>query len=197
MHAAAPMRRPAPPVAGLLLAAGAGRRFGMPKALVEHRGSLLVESARRVLADGGCAPVVVVLGAAADEVQAKADLGDAQVVVNDEWPTGMGSSLRCGIAALADVDTVLILPVDTPGVTAAAVRRVAAFASPRALVAASYAGVRGHPVLIGREHWSGVRELAVGDRGARDYLRSHTVAEVPCEDIAIGTDADRPEDLRT
>ncbi|WP_246281797.1 nucleotidyltransferase family protein [Fodinicola acaciae] len=196
------MRRPSPQVAGLLLAAGAGRRFGMPKALVEHRGSLLVESAARVLADGGCAPVYVVVGAAADEVQAKADLGDARVVVNDDWPTGMGSSLRRGLEAVTKqvdtvVDAVVILPVDTPGVTAAAVRRVAGFATPRALAAASYDGVRGHPVLIGRDHWPGVRETAVGDRGARDYLKAHTVAEVPCEDIAVGTDADRPEDLPT
>jgi CTP:molybdopterin cytidylyltransferase MocA len=72
---------------------------------------------------------------------------------------------------------------------------VAAYASRRALVTASYDGVRGHPVLIGRDHWEGVRALALADRGARDYLKSHTVAEVPCEDVADGTDADRPEDL--
>jgi nicotine blue oxidoreductase len=168
----------------------------MPKALVRHRGSLLVESTAAVLTAGGCSPVIVVLGASADEVKEKAELPDVRTVVNDDWTTGMGSSLRCGLNAVdRDIAAVLILPVDTPGITAAAVRRVAAFATPRALVAASYSGVRGHPVLIGRDHWTGVRELAVGDRGARDYLKNHVVAEVPCEDVADGTDADRPEDL--
>ncbi|GAA1661296.1 nucleotidyltransferase family protein [Fodinicola feengrottensis] len=192
------VRAPRPPVAGLLLAAGAGRRFGMPKALVRHRGALLVESAAAVLADGGCSPVIVVLGACAEEVAEKAELAGVRTLVNDDWPTGMGSSLRHGLDALAgdpELAAALILPVDTPGITAAAVRRVAAFASPSALVQASYSDVRGHPVLIGRDHWAGVREVAVEDRGARDYLKSHVVAEIPCEDIADGTDADRPEDL--
>nr|WP_324187496.1 NTP transferase domain-containing protein [Actinokineospora iranica] len=89
-----------------------------------------------------------------------------------------------------------MLPVDTPGVTAAAVRRLAALATPHALARATYAGVPGHPVLIGRAHWAGVAAAAHGDTGARPYLARHPVADVPCEDIADGADADRPEDLR-
>ncbi|KAA2253006.1 NTP transferase domain-containing protein [Solihabitans fulvus] len=184
-------------MAGLLLAAGGGRRFGGPKALVEHRGQLFVEAAAAALAGGGCAPVVVVLGASAAEVRERADLSDAVLVDNPEWVSGMGSSLRAGLAVLADapVDAVLVLPVDTPGVTAAAVRRVAAHTSPDALVRASYKGRPGHPVLIGRAHWAGVAELAVGDAGARDYLRRNPVLDVPCADVASGEDVDRPEDL--
>jgi nicotine blue oxidoreductase len=139
-----------------------------------------------------------VLGASADEVKEKADLPGVRTVFNEEWASGMGSSLRCGLDALSadpELAAVVILPVDTPGITAAAVRRVAAFASTGALVAASYSGVRGHPVLIGRDHWAGVRELAIEDRGAREYLKSHVVAEVDCRDVADGADADRPEDL--
>ena len=188
-----------PKVAGLLLAAGGGRRYGMPKALVELDGRRFVESSAAVLREGGCAPVVVVLGARAEDVRAEADLAGYTVVDNPQWTTGMGSSLRVGLTALSeldgDVDAVAVLPVDVPGVTAAAVRRVLAHASPTALVRATYAGLPGHPVLIGREHFSGVYESATGDVGARDYLRDHRVSRVDCSDIATGVDVDRPEDL--
>ncbi len=184
-------------VAGLLLAAGAGRRFGGPKALVSHNGSSWVESTLAVLRDAGCAPVAVVLGASADEVRARVALGDAVVVENTAWATGMGSSLRAGLAALdASADAVVVLPVDTPGVTAEAVRRFVDLAAPAALLRAVYGDSPGHPVLIGRDHWAGVAESATGDAGARDYLRTHGATPVPCGDVADGTDVDRPEDLR-
>jgi nicotine blue oxidoreductase len=170
--------------------------------LVRLGGALLVERAARVLAEAECAPVVVVLGAAADEVRARADLTGVITALNPDWRTGMGSSLRVGLAALADLPGVraaVVLPVDTPGVTAATVRRVIARAStglPTALVRATYRdGAPGHPVLLGRAHWAGVAELAVGDTGARPYLREHPPLDVPCADLADGADVDRPEDL--
>jgi CTP:molybdopterin cytidylyltransferase MocA len=183
-------------VAGLLLAAGAGRRFGMPKALIRHRGRLFVETAAEVLRDGGCAPVIVVLGASADQVRASAALPGTTVIDNPDWASGMGSSLRVGLAALPDdVLAAVILPVDTPGVTAAAVRRVAEHAGPGALARATYDGQPGHPVLIGRDHWAAVSASATGDQGAREYLRTHSVTEVPCAGIAAGSDVDTPADL--
>ncbi|BCB78698.1 nucleotidyltransferase family protein [Phytohabitans flavus] len=185
-------------VAGLLLAAGAGRRYGMPKALVRMGGRLLVERAAETLRAGGCEPVVVVLGAAADRVRAEASLGDAIVVENPEWPTGMGSSLGSGLRATLElgVQAALVLLVDLPGVTPAAVRRVAALASPDALVMAGYGPRRGHPVLLGREHWAGVAAVAIGDVGARPYLSAHSAAVrvVPCEDVADDRDVDTPEE---
>jgi len=185
-------------VAGLLLAAGAGRRYGMPKALVRLGGRLLVERAAETLREGGCDPVVVVLGAAADRVRAEALLGNALVVDNPEWPSGMGSSLGAGLRAALPlgVDSALVLLVDLPGVTAAAVRRVAALASPDALVMAGYGPRRGHPVLLGREHWAGVAAAATGDVGARPYLAAHSAAVrvVPCEDVADDRDVDTPEE---
>ena len=185
------------PVAGLLLAAGAGRRFGGPKALMSHGGVLWVDRAAAVLRDAGCAPVVVVLGASASSVRARAALDGCVVVDNPDWATGMGSSLRAGLAALtgAVVDAVVVLPVDTPGVTAAAVERLRALASPAALARASYDGAPGHPVLIGSEHWAGVVASAVGDAGARDYLRAHGALDEPCGDVADGDDVDHPRDL--
>ena len=184
-------------VAGLVLAAGGGRRYGGPKALVRFEGSLLVERAVGTVRDGGCSPIVVVLGAAADEVRATAQLGNVSVVENAGWKAGMGSSLRVGLEALGetDVDAVLVLLVDTPGVTAEAVRRVAAKSARDSLATATYGTRRGHPVLLGRDHWSGVALLATADVGARAYLsaRSASVQTVPCEDIADDTDMDVPE----
>jgi CTP:molybdopterin cytidylyltransferase MocA len=185
-----------PRTAGLLLAAGEGRRYGMPKALVRQHGRLLVEHGLRTLSAGGCDPVLVVLGARAQDVRAQADTGRAVVVVNPDWPSGLGSSLRAGLTALAstDVDAVVVLLVDTPGVTAHAVRRLRALRAPEALAVASYDDEPGHPVLLGRAHWSGAAEAAVGDVGARDYLRQRQdiVLRVPCGDVAVGTDLDVP-----
>jgi nicotine blue oxidoreductase len=115
-------------------------------------------------------------------------------MVNPDWATGMGSSLRAGLEALAatTATAVVVLLVDTPGVTSAAVARLAGLATPDALAVATYQGERGHPVLLGRSHWAGAAELAVGDVGARAYLRRHAVHEVPCDDIADGTDLDHP-----
>jgi CTP:molybdopterin cytidylyltransferase MocA len=118
-------------------------------------------------------------------------------VDNPLFATGMGSSLRTGLAALEsmDADAAVVLLVDTPGITPAAVSRLreAAATDPAtALVIATYDGQRGHPVLLGRAHWAGVSQLAVGDVGARPYLARHPVVEVACEDIADPTDMDVP-----
>jgi CTP:molybdopterin cytidylyltransferase MocA len=174
--------------AGLVLAAGEGRRFGGPKAPYVLAGERLVDRAARVLREAGCDPVVVVLGAWVGEVPG------AAVVVNPDWPHGMGSSLRCGLAALAEidppVDRAVLTLVDLPGLTPAAVQRVRT--APGALVQATYDGRRGHPVILGREHWDGVVELAVGDRGARDYLSRDEVTRVEVGDVATGDDLDEP-----
>lgn len=205
-----------PAVAGLLLAAGGGRRLGgRPKALLEHRGRPLVEHAARTLREGGCDPVHVVLGAAAEEVRNRAELPGCVLVDNPRWADGMGSSLRAGLASLTGTDAraALVFLVDQPGIGAAVVARVVAayrtadaatasasdapVSASDALVSASYDGKRGHPVLFGARHWAGIAADATGDRGARDYLkaRESDIVLVECGDVAQPYDIDTEQDL--
>jgi CTP:molybdopterin cytidylyltransferase MocA len=190
------MRSPA----GLVLAAGGGSRFGSPKALVRLGDGLLVERAVATLRAAGCAPVVVVLGAAARDVAAVAELGDAVVVVNDGWETGMGSSLCTGLSALTDLGTpaAVVTLVDQPQVTPELVRRLAEhWSAGVAAVSASYDGRRRNPVLLDASVWPQVMEAAVGDVGARGWLDAHPddVVVVACDDLGSEIDIDTPLDL--
>ena len=180
-------------VAALILAAGGGRRLGgRPKALLSHGGELLIERAVRTARAGGCDSVVVVVGAEAEEVRRRADLAGCTVTVNEDWSTGMGSSLRAGLAALDPTcDAAVILLVDQPFVTPEAVRAVVT--SGAEVATATYDGRRGHPVLIAARHWPEAAASAVGDRGARDFLARHEVVSVPCDGSLA--DIDVPEDL--
>ncbi|MEV6113031.1 nucleotidyltransferase family protein [Streptomyces sp. NPDC052109] len=189
-------------VAGLLLAAGGGRRLGgRPKALLEHRGRLLVEHAVGVLRAAGCARIHVVLGAGAEDVRARADLSGCVLVDNPGWAEGMGSSLRAGLDSLAGTGAraALVSLVDQPGIgPAAAARVLGAYEDEKSLVSAAYDGTRGHPVLFGAAHWPGIAATATGDRGARAYLKEHAagVRLVECADVAEPYDIDTEADLR-
>lgn len=183
-------------VAGLVLAAGGGRRMGGPKALVRLGGELLVARVHRTLEEGGCAPVVVVLGAGATEVQAVAPLAGAEVVVHGGWEAGLGSSLVAGLAALRDrpeITAAVVALADQPWVKPASVARLrAAHDRDGASVAvATYDGRRRNPVLLARQHWADV--TGTGDVGARDLARSAEAVEVAVE--GDPTDLDTPEDL--
>lgn len=181
-------------VSGLVLAAGAGRRFGGPKALARLDGVRLVDRAVATLTRGGCGPVLVVAGAAPLVVPG------ADVVENRSWESGMGSSLVAGLAHLADGSSsaTIVLLVDTPWVGDLAVARlIAAHASGGVAAQATYGGTPGHPVLLGREVWDDVAGLAVGDQGARGWLRTHRglVTAVACDGTGEDRDVDRPSDL--
>ena len=204
--------------AGLLLAAGAGRRMGGPKALLHDRGGVaFLDRSLRVLQAGGCRTLTVVLGAEADAARAVlavtgwleaaegdpgpgADEGARRVTVTvaEDWDEGMGASLRAGLSALGtgDEPSALVSLVDLPDVDEQVLRRVvAAGDGPGALVRATFDGRPGHPVLLGREHWPGITATARGDQGAREYFRAHPPTPCECGDLATGRDVDRPRDL--
>lgn len=187
-------------VAGLLLAAGGGSRLGRPKALVWLGGSLLVERGFALLARAGCDPIVVVLGASAPQVRTEAELGTALVVVNDDWRSGMGSSLRAGLAALTatPAPATVIALVDQPVVSLAAVDRlVAAWRGGAGAAVATFGGAQRNPVVLDRAWWPAAAAVATGDRGARAFLRSRPdlVTAVPCDDVASAVDIDTPANL--
>ena len=159
--------------AGLVLAAGEGRRFGGPKQLARLDGRPLVEHALAALA--GLDRVVVVLGAHAADVRRDADLGAAEVVVCDDWAEGMSASLRAGLEALRGEEEVVIVLADQPFITAAVVERVRAVPGPAAR--AVYGGEPGHPVVVRAPLLERAGELR-GDAGFRDLLGD--AAEVEC-----------------
>ncbi|MDQ3885530.1 MAG: NTP transferase domain-containing protein [Actinomycetota bacterium] len=173
----------------------------MPKALAGD-GRWLRRSVA-ALVDGGCDPVLVVLGAAADQAVPLVP-PPARAVIAAGWDEGMGASLRAGLAAVsaalpvmvpaAQVEATLIHLVDLPDIGSAVVRRMVGHASPDAVARAVFDGRPGHPVLLGRDHWPAVAAGAAGDRGARDWLAARAdLVLVECSDLATGTDVDRAD----
>jgi CTP:molybdopterin cytidylyltransferase MocA len=180
-------------VAGVLLAAGDGSRLGQPKALVEIGGEPLGRRGAAMLRAGGADPVIVVAGAAPLE------LPGALVVHNPAWRSGMGSSLAVGLAAVPEGCAAAVLALaDQPLVGPVAVHRlIRAYRAGASVAVAAYEGQPRNPVLIAREHWPAVIELAVGDVGARPFLRTRPdlVTLVECGDTGRPDDIDTPGDL--
>jgi CTP:molybdopterin cytidylyltransferase MocA len=177
---------------GVVLAAGAGTRYGSPKALArDAAGRPWLHRVCEALAAGGCGEVVVVLGAAADRAAALIP-ESARSVVAADWAEGLSRSVAAGLAAAAGADAVLLTPVDVPELPPAAVARVIAAASdPRhALVRAVYDGRPGHPVLLGAAHLDAVRHDLHGDVGAGPYLARHGAVAIECADLWDGRDVD-------
>lgn len=188
---------------GLLLAAGAGRRAGGPKALrIDAGGTSWLQRSLRVLSAGGCAELVAVLGAQADEARGllvgenSHQLPPLHVVVASDWAAGMAASLDVGLLAAAELPgtSVCLQLVDLPDVGADVVARLLELGSdPAVLARATYRGRPGHPVLIGKDHLAGIRASLSGDNGARAYLAEHNAYRVDCSDLATGQDQDERE----
>jgi molybdenum cofactor cytidylyltransferase len=191
--------------AAIVLAAGEGRRFGSPKQLALLHGQPLLQ---HVLDAANAAPglgeLLLVLGAHADEIEAKVRVGRARVVRCDDWREGMSASLRAGAAALpSDAEAALIFlgdqPLVTPALIALVLDRAAVEAAEGAAVDAvrvSYGSVPGHPVLLGRKILARI-PLLRGDVGARDLLSAADVRLVVSIDPRSRFDVDTPEQLAT
>ena len=181
-------------IAGLVLAAGAGTRFGGVKQLAELDGRPLLEHALRAMAAAPVDRVVVVLGSGADEIVAGVDLHGADPLVCPRWEKGQAASLACGLAALVEADAVVVTLGDQPRMSTDAIRRVIERRNGAAAVRATYAGRPGHPVLLESELFDRLRDVS-GDLGARNLLMSVQVHDVPCDDLGGGEDVDTPAEL--
>ncbi|WP_160074481.1 nucleotidyltransferase family protein, partial [Pseudoclavibacter sp. 8L] len=179
-------------VCGVVLAAGAGSRFGGPKALASlPDGTPWVARAVETLLEAGCLDVLVTLGA--DRSRAVALVpASATVVPVPDWAGGLAASVLAALhaAAMTDADAILLVPVDTPELSVASCRRVLGAGAP--LARATYRGEPGHPVLIGRAHWAALASRLDGDRGAGRYLAEHGAVLVECGDLWHGRDVDEP-----
>jgi molybdenum cofactor cytidylyltransferase len=182
-------------IGGLVLAAGAGTRFGSAKQLAELDGRPLLEHSILAMTVSPVGRVVVVLGSGAEEVLAEVDLHGAEGVVNERWEEGQSASLACGLAELSDCEAVVVTLGDQPRVSPDAIRRVIdARGDGAAAVRATYHSAPGHPVLLERELFERMRDVT-GDHGARNLLISMQTREVPCEDLGGGQDVDTPAQL--
>jgi molybdenum cofactor cytidylyltransferase len=182
-------------IGGIVLAAGAGVRFGAAKQLAQLDGRPLLEHSIRAMMGAPIGRVVVVLGAGADQVLAQVDGHGADFVVCERWDEGQSASLACGLAELSDCEAVVIALGDQPRVSPDAIRRVIAARGDGAdAVRATYGGQPGHPVLLEHHLFGRMRDVT-GDHGARNLLASVTTREVPCDDLGGGEDVDTPAQL--
>lgn len=181
-----------PRIAGVLLAAGAGTRYGMPKILAAE-GEWL-RSGVAALGGGGCTDVFVTVGAAMVEMPP----GATSVVVRN-WHDGLSESVRAGLDHARECEGligVVLHVVDIPDVSDRQVERliVAAGPTPQALARAVHSGKIGHPVYLGIDHLAAVIDSLAGDRGAGPFLAARDdVIDVECGDLGSGADHDFPD----
>jgi molybdenum cofactor cytidylyltransferase/nicotine blue oxidoreductase len=186
-----------------VLAAGRGTRIGSerdtPKPLHELAGRPLVAWSIDAAVSSGLRPAVLVVGHRARAVEQVVPQG-VTVVRARGWRQGIARSLRAALEALegwAQVGAVCIGLGDQPLVGPEAYRRLAvAHEDGATLAVATYAGVRGNPVLLARSLWPAARRLD-GDEGARVLMRTHPVVEVACDGTGRPDDVDTLEDLHT
>lgn len=169
-------------IAAVVLAAGESTRFGAPKQ------RLLLPAVLDRLAGSEVEEIVVVEGAYELALPSNAMSQGVRLVSCDAWELGPGASLRCGLAALGpEVEAAVVVLADGPNLQPAEIARVLdVWRAEDGIVAASYAGARGHPLVLGRETWNDVPD---------EGLHTRLVRLVPCEDLGEPGDVDTPDDL--
>ena len=184
----------------VILAAGASRRMGSPKQLIEIDGRpLLVRAIESALA-APVWPVVVVLGANAVAIRPVIGHLPVLVIENPAWSEGMAASIREGVATLRQfsrtLDAAVLALCDQPGFSAATVESLLAAhrATGRGIVAARYSGRLGAPALFAREHFAALTALT-GEEGARDLLNADPARVAAVELPELARDLDNPADL--
>jgi molybdenum cofactor cytidylyltransferase len=188
-----------PKIGGILLAAGGSSRMGRPKQLLNFQGKTLLRILAETLAGTLCRPLVAVLGAETERSTAELDGLPISICVNENWQSGMSSSIKSGIRQILDIESeinaVIIALCDQPHVTSDDIARlISAFTDSRLpIVAAGYNDTVGVPALLSRAMFDDLCRLE-GDKGARELIRKNPecVLTIPMEKAAI--DIDTPDD---
>ena len=187
--------------AAVVLAAGASTRLGEPKQLIQVEGERLLRRTVRLATEAGCAPVVAVLGFEAERMREALAGTGAQMVENEDWAEGMGSSLRAGMGAVSGVEPasagVLLLVCDQPRLKVEHLQNLlrthAAGDAP--ITASLYDGRTGVPAVFSRGLFPELLKIA-GDRGAREVIRRHAGEARRIAWPEGSLDVDTAEDLR-
>lgn len=187
-------------VSAIVLAAGAGSRFGGGKLLAPFGGRTLIEATLSGLHGAPVDEIIVVLGAEGERLRSISTAYKTRIVENPDWAEGMSTSVRAGLRACAtDARAAVVCLADQPLVGAEAVERlVEAFQRGARVAVATYGGEMRNPVLFTKGVWPLLLREMSGDKGARVFLRHHReiVTEVSCDDVANSADIDTVEDLR-
>jgi molybdenum cofactor cytidylyltransferase len=188
-------------IPAVILAAGASRRLGQPKQLVRIAGETLLDRTIREVRESGAQPILVVLGAHRDAIQATVDLSGLHLVFNSNWEQGIASSIHMGIGAVqelvADATAVLMLVCDQPKLTAEHLRALIAIhenATELAIVASAYAGITGIPAIFPASQFQRLLALQ-GDAGAKYLLRNPGCPLISVIFQGGEVDVDLPSDL--
>jgi CTP:molybdopterin cytidylyltransferase MocA len=187
-------------VSAIVLAAGAGSRFGGGKLMAPFGGRTLIETTLRGLRGAPVDEIIVVVGAEGERLCSISTAYETRIVENPDWAEGMSTSVQAGLGACApEARAAVVCLADQPLVGAEAVERlVEAFKQGARVAVATYGGEMRNPVLFVRGVWPLLLREMSGDRGARVFLKHHReiVTEVACDDVADPADVDTVEDLR-
>ena len=181
----------------VMLAAGRSERYGAAKLLAEYRGKPLLHHALSA-AQGACpGDVCLVVGHNAHEIgDSAAGLAD-QLIMNEDYATGIGSSIACGVRACREhADAILIMLADQPLVSSAHLAQLVDrwTGAPDEIIASGFSGTNGPPVLFASAFFDELEQLR-GDMGARAILRNNPNRLRTVEFEAASIDIDTPEDL--
>ena len=184
----------------VVLAAGAGSRFGGGKLLAPFGGETLIEATLLGLREASVDETIVVVGSDTEGLRGLCEAYGVSIAENPDWTEGMATSVKKGLASCSpDARGAVVALADQPLVGAKAVERlVEAYEGGASVAVATYGGELRNPALFARGTWQMLEEELSGDEGARGFLGRHPemVTEVPCDDVADPTDVDTEEDLR-
>lgn len=187
-------------IGALLLAAGGSSRMGQPKQLFVYQGKTLLRRAVETLLDTKCSPIIVVLGAGYEHTKNEIDDLPVGIVRNDNWQTGMSSSIKKGLEYLLrtepDISGVVITLCDQPDITASHINLLAdKFRETGSeIVAALYSDTVGVPALFGRRFFTELLNLE-GDKGAKSLIRAQKPIFSTVQIPEAAFDIDTPEDI--